>query len=86
MSWGATGNKDEGLIAPSSASSAEGKHHHLGNLLAGNSNSLCYQRTPKEILRIMYRKGTAGVPGCFFPNGANGQIAKSYLHNFAFGW
>ncbi|RWR88110.1 desiccation-related protein PCC13-62-like protein [Cinnamomum micranthum f. kanehirae] len=80
---GGTGNKDEGLIAPSSASSVEG-HHHLGNLLAENSNAICYQRAPREILRILYGKGTAGVAGGFFPNGANGRIATSYLHNNAF--
>ncbi|RWR88117.1 Desiccation-related protein PCC13-62 [Cinnamomum micranthum f. kanehirae] len=80
---GGTGNKDEGLIAPSSASSVEGHHHH-GNLLAENSNAICYKRAPREILRILYGKGTAAVPGGFFPNGANGQIAKSYLHNSRF--
>ncbi|XXG70268.1 hypothetical protein AAC387_Pa06g3065 [Persea americana] len=80
---GRTGNKDEGIIAPSSATSEEGKHH-LGNLLAENSHSICYQRAPREILRILYGKGTAGVAGGFFPNGANGRIARSYLHNSDF--
>ncbi|KAJ8627770.1 hypothetical protein MRB53_021077 [Persea americana] len=80
---GHTGNKDQGIVAPSSATSEEGKNH-VGNLLAENSYSISYQRAPKEILRIMYGKGTASVAGGFFPNGANGQIAKSYLHSAAF--
>ncbi|KAJ8639655.1 hypothetical protein MRB53_016349 [Persea americana] len=81
---GGTSNKDEGLLVPSLTSSAKGNHHHLGNLLAENSNAICYQRVPKEILRIMYGKHTAGVLGGFFPNGANGQTAKFYLHNSSF--
>lgn len=37
-----------------------------------------YARTPAEILRTVYG-GNESVPGGFFPQGANGNIAKRYL-------
>lgn len=73
---GRDGLKDEGLIVPE-AEGAEGKIS--GNVLAGDKNSLSYDRTPEEILRIVYGSGDEHVPGGFYPMGANGQIAKSYL-------
>ncbi|RWR73169.1 desiccation-related protein PCC13-62 [Cinnamomum micranthum f. kanehirae] len=75
---GRNGIKDEGNVVPP-VMGAEGKL--AGNLLADNSYSLCYQRAPREILRILYGKGIARVPRGYFPEGANGQIARSYLHN-----
>ncbi|RYR12600.1 hypothetical protein Ahy_B04g070067 isoform A [Arachis hypogaea] len=50
-----------------------------GNILSANDYSLSYPRTPKEILRIVYGTGDEHVPGGFYPLGANGTIAKSYL-------
>lgn len=55
---------------------AEGKV--IGNILVGDEYWNSYPRTPVEILRILYG-GNESVPGGFYPNGADGSIAKSYL-------
>ncbi|KAK4478349.1 hypothetical protein RD792_017639 [Penstemon davidsonii] len=73
---GMNGVKDEGLIV-TPEQGAEGIIS--GNILAGNNDSLSYPRTPEEILRIVYGTGNESVPGLFYPKGANGEIAKSYL-------
>ncbi|XP_073007737.1 ferritin-like catalase Nec2 [Typha latifolia] len=73
---GGAGVKDEGLIVPP-AKGAEGKIS--GNVIAGDDYSLGYARTPKEILSIVYGTGSAHTPGGFFPKGAYGRIANSYL-------
>nr|XP_043613826.1 desiccation-related protein PCC13-62-like [Erigeron canadensis] len=75
---GRAGLKDEGLIVPVYLG-AEGKV--TGNILAGNRSSLSYGRTPREVLRIVYQTGKEQVPGGFFPCGANGTIARQYLHS-----
>ncbi|XP_057757161.1 ferritin-like catalase Nec2 [Arachis stenosperma] len=75
---GNAGVKDEGLVVPM-ALGAEGRV--VGNVLAGNNASLSYDRTPEEILRIVYGTGDAHIPGGFFPNGASGAIAKSFLQS-----
>ncbi|KAI3737874.1 hypothetical protein L2E82_27889 [Cichorium intybus] len=74
---GHAGVKDEGLIVP--AYYLLGRGIITGNVLAGNTNSLAFSRTPKEILRIVYGSGKEHVPGGFFPKGGNGTIAKGYL-------
>jgi len=73
---GKDGIKDEGLIVPPSQG-AEGRIS--GNVLAGNEFSLAFGRTPEEILRIVYGSGKENTPGGFYPKGADGKIAKSYL-------
>lgn len=75
---GHDGVKDEGLVVPP-VRGAEGKI--AGNVLAGDKNSLAFDRTPEEILRIVYGNGNEHVPGGFYPKGANGRIARSYLHD-----
>ncbi|KAG2726824.1 hypothetical protein I3843_01G126000 [Carya illinoinensis] len=73
---GHAGLKDEGLVvAPRKG--AEGKS--IGNVLAGDRDSVAYDRTPEEILRIVYGGGDEHVPGGFYPKGANGRIARSHL-------
>ncbi|KAE8666906.1 hypothetical protein F3Y22_tig00112471pilonHSYRG00001 [Hibiscus syriacus] len=42
---------------------------------------LSYPRTPAEIARITYGTGDEQRPGGFFPEGANGRIAREYLYN-----
>ncbi|XP_045829523.1 desiccation-related protein PCC13-62-like [Trifolium pratense] len=74
---GKNGTKDEGLEIPIYLG-AEGKVS--GNVVAGDNNSLSYSRTPEEVLRIGYGSGDEHVPGQFFPKGADGCIARSYLH------
>jgi hypothetical protein len=74
---GRAGLKDEGLIVRS-AIGAEGKS--FGNVLAGDQYSVAYDRTPEEILRIVYGSGDERVPGGFYPKGGDGRIAKSHLH------
>ncbi|KZV17269.1 hypothetical protein F511_19290 [Dorcoceras hygrometricum] len=73
---GRQGLKDEGLIVPPELG-PEGRS--AGNVLAGDRNSLGYDRTPEEILRIVYGTGKESHPGGFYPHGADGAIAKSYL-------
>lgn len=73
---GGSGLKDEGIVVPP-VLGAEGKIS--GNVIAGNQYSLAYERTPKEILRIVYGTGDEHTPGGFFPKGALGHIARSYL-------
>ncbi|KAL3617193.1 ER membrane complex subunit 6 [Castilleja foliolosa] len=63
--------KDEGLIVDTKTG-AEGKIS--GNVLAGNTESLAYDRSPEEILSIVYTTGNADAPGGFFPNGAGGNM------------
>ncbi|XP_021907088.1 desiccation-related protein PCC13-62-like isoform X2 [Carica papaya] len=74
---GKAGLKDEGLVVPKQLG-AEGKIQ--GNSLAGDKYSVAYDRTPEEILRIVYGSGNEATPGGFYPKGADGAIAKSYLH------
>lgn len=76
ISWlrnklGKEGIKDEGLVDRNSS--------YPGNILAGDEYSLSYPRTPEEILRIVYGSGNESVPGGFYPHGADGHIASSYL-------
>ncbi|KAH6795232.1 desiccation-like protein [Perilla frutescens var. hirtella] len=73
---GKAGTKDEGLIVEPAAG-AEGRI--AGNVLVGDKNSVAYDRTPQEILRIVYGSGDETKPGGFYPKGASGNIAKSYL-------
>lgn len=73
---GKEGLKDEGLIVPP-ALGPEGRS--AGNVLAGDPDSLAYGRTPEEILRIVYGSGNESQPGGFYPHGADGAIARSYL-------
>ncbi|KAL4297681.1 hypothetical protein GQ457_12G005350 [Hibiscus cannabinus] len=80
---GHTDSKDEGLIVPVDFG-AEGKV--VGNVLAGDEFSVAFDRTPEEILRIVYGTGNESIPGGFFPKGANGNIAKSHLQNFSVGY
>ncbi|XP_050217176.1 desiccation-related protein PCC13-62 [Mercurialis annua] len=75
-----TAVKDEGIIVPR-GEGAEGRIN--GNVLAGDEHSLGYPRTAEEILRIVYGGGDERVPGGFYPKGADGRIAKSYLPNKA---
>ncbi|XVF66069.1 hypothetical protein PTKIN_Ptkin10aG0004600 [Pterospermum kingtungense] len=75
---GRAGTKDEGLIVPVT-SGAEGKIS--GNVLAGDENSVAYDRTPEEILRIVYGSGNESIPGGFYPKGGDGHFARSYLHS-----
>ncbi|CAI9118929.1 OLC1v1020557C1 [Oldenlandia corymbosa var. corymbosa] len=75
---GNKGIKDEGLtVNPSQG--AEGKIK--GNILAGDKFSLAFDRTPEEILRIIYGTGSESKPGGFYPDGAQGRIAESHLHH-----
>ncbi|KAG0493037.1 hypothetical protein HPP92_006142 [Vanilla planifolia] len=75
-SLGHGGIKDEGLVVPKQLG-AEGKI--TGNVIAGDQNSLAYARSPAEILRIVYGSGSESRRGGFFPEGADGWIARSYL-------
>ncbi|KAK9182149.1 hypothetical protein WN944_025291 [Citrus x changshan-huyou] len=80
---GRSGLKDEGLLVPK----FRGTERKIrGNVLAGNEYSIAFDRTPEEILRIVYGGGHEGIPGGFFPNGANGRIAGSHLHNLIGAW
>ncbi|KAL6843443.1 hypothetical protein ACP4OV_026765 [Aristida adscensionis] len=73
---GRRGVKDEGLVvAPGQG--PEGIT--VGNLIAGDHLSLAYDRTPEEILGIVYGTGNPAQRGGFFPQGADGRIARGLL-------
>ncbi|XP_075652745.1 ferritin-like catalase Nec2 [Castanea sativa] len=74
---GHEGVKDEGLWVRISEG-AEGKIK--GNVLAGDADSVVYDRTAEEILRVVYGSGDEHKPGGFYPKGGNGNIARSHLH------
>ncbi|KAJ4793102.1 Desiccation-related protein PCC13-62 [Rhynchospora pubera] len=74
---GKRGVKDEGLVVPL-AEGPECKTH--GNIIAGDVNSVAYDRTPAQILRIVYGTGNESIPGGFYPKGADGHIARYYRH------
>ncbi|KAM0901512.1 hypothetical protein ACQ4PT_019957 [Festuca glaucescens] len=67
---------DEGLTVPPELGT-EGKI--CTNVLSADRDSLSYPRTPAQLLGIMYLSGVAHVPGRFFPEGANGKIAREFL-------
>ncbi|WP_216841194.1 ferritin-like domain-containing protein [Acidobacterium sp. S8] len=48
-------------------------------IVASDSNSISYDRTPSQVLHIVYLNPAAGVvkSGGFFPNGLNGNITAS---------
>ncbi|KAF0887836.1 hypothetical protein E2562_004048 [Oryza meyeriana var. granulata] len=73
---GRCGVKDEGLVVPERLG-AEGRI--CTNVLSADADSLSYSRTPAELLRILYLTGDERVPGGFFPEGANGRIARMLL-------
>ncbi|KAM0820980.1 hypothetical protein ACQ4PT_041935 [Festuca glaucescens] len=73
---GSRGIKDEGLVvAPGQG--PEGQT--VGNIIAGDQFSLAYDRTPEEILSIVYGTGNPAQAGGFFPQGADGRIARGLL-------
>ncbi|CAM8898257.1 unnamed protein product [Rhodiola kirilowii] len=74
---GSAGLKDEGLVVRKERG-PEGKMG--GNVLTGDQMSLAFDRTPEEILRIVYGSGNESVPGGFYPKGGDGKIAKSHLN------
>ncbi|RYR12597.1 hypothetical protein Ahy_B04g070065 isoform C [Arachis hypogaea] len=78
---GREGLKDEGLVVPKELG-AEGKVS--GNILSGNNDSLQYGRTAPELLRIVYLTGNESRPGGFFPKGADGVLAKSFLASYIY--
>ncbi|CAN6312797.1 unnamed protein product [Urochloa humidicola] len=73
---GRCGVKDEGLTVPRELG-AEGAI--CTNVLSADRDSLSYARTPAQLLGILYHSGDEHVPGGFFPEGANGKIARLYL-------
>ena len=73
---GKCGVKDEGLTVPPELG-AEGRI--CTNVLSADRDSLSYARTPEELLSILYLTGDEHVPGGFFPEGANGKIAREFL-------
>ncbi|CAM6025360.1 unnamed protein product [Sphagnum balticum] len=67
---------DEGLVVPIS----EGANGQMtGNVLAGNNDSLAFARTAEQVFATVYGTGSASKPGGFFPQGADGIIAKHFL-------
>ncbi|KAI6695744.1 hypothetical protein NL676_023454 [Syzygium grande] len=77
---GMCGIKDEGIIVPP-ALGAEQRTET--NVLSANRSSLSYPRTPQEVLRVVYGTGDEHIPGGFFPDGANGEIARRFLEKKA---
>ena len=74
---GKCGIKSEGILLDDTTLGAENRT--TSNVLSADANSLSYARTEPEILRIVYGTGNERLPGGFFPLGANGKTARSYL-------
>ncbi|XP_024521274.1 desiccation-related protein PCC13-62-like [Selaginella moellendorffii] len=70
------GVNDEGIHVPLCLG-AEGRTTQ--NTLVGDDYSVSYSRTPAQVLSIVYRTGNPSCPGGFFPLGALGTIATSFL-------
>ncbi|PON96583.1 Desiccation-related protein [Trema orientale] len=70
------GIKDEGLRVPKVLGA---ENRTTSNILSADPSSLSYARTPQEILRTVYGTGNESRPGGFYPRGANGNIARSFL-------
>ncbi|XP_049375279.1 desiccation-related protein PCC13-62-like [Solanum verrucosum] len=73
---GMCGIKDEGIIVPCELGA---ENRTETNVISANYYSLAYSRTPPEILRIVYTTGDEHIPGGFYPDGANGKIAREFL-------
>ncbi|WVZ56907.1 hypothetical protein U9M48_007373 [Paspalum notatum var. saurae] len=73
---GRCGVKDEGITVPRGLGA---ERAICTNVLSADGDSLSYARTPAELLRILYLTGDEHLPGGFFPEGANGRIARSFL-------
>ncbi|KAK7264749.1 hypothetical protein RJT34_32359 [Clitoria ternatea] len=73
---GKEGTKSKAIEVPPSEG-PEGKFS--GNVIDAGKYSLTYSRSIEGVLRIIYGTADEHVPGGFFPDGANGRIAKYYL-------
>ncbi|KAE8772264.1 desiccation-related protein PCC13-62-like [Hordeum vulgare] len=71
------GAKDEGVKVLNRHQGAE--RRTISNILGAGVDSLGYQRTPAEALRILYGSRNEQVPGGFLPRGANGTIARGFF-------
>ena len=74
---GHSGIVDKGLVVPLCLGA---QRNITGNSLAGDRNSVGFERTPEQIFSIVYATGNASQPGGFFPLGGNGTIAKAFLN------
>lgn len=48
-------------------------------MISGDKDSLAFAKEPSVVLRLVYGTGNESVPDTFFPSGANGSIARSFL-------
>ncbi|KAJ1254695.1 hypothetical protein BS78_09G046900 [Paspalum vaginatum] len=71
------GAKDEGVKVLDRQQGAE--RRTISNILGAGDDSLGFQRTPAEVLRILYGSRNEQVPGGFLPRGANGTIARGFF-------
>ncbi|KAL6840940.1 hypothetical protein ACP4OV_029200 [Aristida adscensionis] len=70
------GAKDEGVKVLDRRDGAE--RRTISNVLGAGDDSLGFQRTPAEVLRILYGSRNEQIPGGFLPRGANGTIARGF--------
>lgn len=71
------GAKDEGVKVLNRREGAE--RRTISNILGAGDDSLGFQRTPAEVLRILYGSRNEQIPGGFLPRGANGTIARGFF-------
>lgn len=76
---GNSGLKDGGLVVPPRIRWGPYIRGTAGNIVMGDIDSIAFERTPREVLRIVYGDGDEHKPGGFYPKGASGNIAKSYV-------
>lgn len=70
---------DEGLINIPKIHFGGVNRTITGNILAADTNSLAYARTPDQVLGTVYGSGNPSKPGGFYPKGGKGVIAEQYL-------
>ena len=63
--------KDQGIVTPP----ADGRStsYPFANLIPQDGEGIVFQRTPSEVLAIVYG-GNSTQPGGFYPKGMNGPI------------
>lgn len=51
----------------------------ISNMLGAVEDSLGFERTQAEVLRVLYGSRNEQIPGGFLPRGANGTIARGFF-------
>ena len=71
-------NSDDQGIAPAGITLANAVSNTISNIVDADGNTIAYDRTTGQVLKIVYGTPNVGVSGgLFFPSGMNGNIRMS---------